>query len=234
MSRFGSNQDTGRCSMTSWGSFTWTTAPRFRRGGRGFARREEMRKMMIRIACGIAAIGASMMPAFAQDDIITFVFGMDPRWISLSNKAVVEVDDQVKDGCWTNANAAKNAVALELQRNGYTVGDDLPFPLKFIITGVGYRASFGCVVNYDLAVWAPSSQQLTIEGHTIHSLFYDALWTSSGVMSGSETNSRLKETFVEHVQSFLVRLPQAKREVIEEAIKRSPDEAVKAYWRSKL
>lgn len=190
---------------------------------------DPMRYAPLLFAC---ALMAGMTGASAQENKPTVIFDIDPRWMSLGNTAEVEVSDQVSDGCWTNVEATKNAVTLELQRNGFTVSDEEFFPLRITLVAVGYRDQFGCVASHSLEVRVPAGRDHTIDNHTVSSLYYDELWRGSGILSGPNTSVRLKEAFVEQVQAFLVYAPKAKREVAQKAEEAAKDAAVKAFWRS--
>ena len=73
------------------------------------------------------AVVATSSYAGAQDKTRVFVYDISPNWLILKQNTPfrVNVDDQVGDGCWTNTDAVKTAVELEIKRSGFKVVDGI-------------------------------------------------------------------------------------------------------------
>lgn len=167
----------------------------------------------------------------------TLVFENDPRWLRLSdshtNPFSVIVDDQVKDGCWTNTDSVSNAVKLELTRSGFNVNptaDDL-LPHRIILHSIGYKTDSSlCLMYYKLQVnMIDLKKQRFGGGHEVTAVFYTELYSRSGVLSGGDTNSRLKTTFVDLIQSFLVDISKRRKDTLVEIKNKTPSEG-KNFW----
>lgn len=181
---------------------------------------------------------------FAQSDgsatSTTIIFDEDPRWLLLNNSAKksveVIIDDQVSNGCWTNSDAVATAVKLEFQRSGFDVtptNEDL-FRHQALLKAIGYSTNSSlCVISYSFHFRVIDVQERSFGGdnHTVTSLVYSDLYSNNGILSGGDTNSRLKTTFVEATQSFLVDISEYQKSLLEQIRKNTPQEG-KSFWQS--
>ena len=81
----------------------------------------------------------------------TWLGGISAQWLLIDSDTTfsIHVQDSVQDGCWTNIEAVKNAVTLELTRSGYTIDDASYADFRIWISGLGGTASStGCAVSY--------------------------------------------------------------------------------------
>lgn len=170
----------------------------------------------------------------------TIIFDHDPRWLQFSDSGnhpiKVIVDDQVSDGCWTNSNSASNAVKLELKRSGFNVTptDEDTFPDQLVIKALGYsNGSSSCLIYYSLQfdMADVKSRNFGLENHKVSSIMYTNLYSRSGILSGGDTNSRLKTVFVEMAQSFLLDISKYRKETLEK-VKRNAQPEAKQFWES--
>lgn len=164
---------------------------------------------------------ASFTTSLADDSVL--IFENDPRWLGLKQDRSIRVvvSDQIKDGCWTNAEATKNAVSIELTRSGYKIADDnAVLPTTMALTAVGYFSGGQCVASYEIVLHEIDTQEYTVSGHNITSLRLSPLWTSRGVLNGPRANfsPRLKDAFIEDTQLFLLDIPKNKNKVKQKAI----------------
>jgi hypothetical protein len=179
------------------------------------------------------SIGAKDQPNLSE----TFVFGHDLAWLTLrkGGEFVVLPNDSVEGGCWTNIKAVKTAVELELKRSGFkVVEEDDNFSRSLIIlSATGYALSDNsCVASYNLLWRRTAFEEKNFEGHNLSSLYRPVSWRSGGVMSGSKSafNLRLKEAFVELVQSFLNGIDNEQQKIKDAATETASSGEVKDYW----
>ena len=181
---------------------------------------------------------------YAQNDVDTasntIVFGHDPRWLLLSDSASqsieVIVDDQVNDGRWTNSDAVATAVKLELKRSGFDVTStsETIFPHELKIKALGYsNGSASCLIYYNLQfnMVDVKYRNFGVDNHKVSSVVYSEIYGKSGILSGGDSNRRLKTTFVELTQSFLVDISKYQKEVLEKIKESAPPEG-KNFWES--
>ena len=180
----------------------------------------------------------------AQDSVDvasnTVIFDRDPRWLQLSDSGnhpiKVIVDDQVEDGCWTNSVSAANAVKLELKRSGFDVTptNEDSFPHHLVIMALGYsNGSSSCLIYYNLQfdMIDVKDRNFGLDKHKVSSIMYTKIYSKGGILSGGSTNSRLKTTFVELTQAFLLDISKYQEETLEKVKKNASPEA-KQFWES--
>ena len=180
----------------------------------------------------------SLAPATKAEEITnTIIWENSSSWMNL-NKGVefqVKTLDSVKDGCWTNANTVKTAVQAVLERGGYKIADEaVTFTFQIFLSSIGGEAGGGlCAVTYDLEVRWRGSDEFSSSGHKITAVTNTPLWEFNGILTGSknEMNERLKEKYVDLMQSFLNDIDVKRRAVlkeISESVNLTPE--AKAYW----
>ena len=180
----------------------------------------------------------SLAPATKAEEITnTIIWENSSSWMNL-NKGVefqVKTLDSVKDGCWTNANTVKTAVQTVLERSGYKIADEaVTFTFQIFLSSIGGEAGGGlCAVTYDLEVRWRGSDEFNSSGHKITAITNTPLWEFNGILTGSknEMNERLKEKYVDLMQSFLNDIDVKRRAVlkeISESVNLTPE--AKAYW----
>lgn len=180
----------------------------------------------------------SFAPATRAEEITnTIIWENSSSWLKL-NKGVefrVMTVDNVKDGCWTNAKTVKTAVQTVLERSGYKIADEAAtVTFQIFLSSIGGKAGGGlCAVTYDLGVRWRGSDEFNSRGHKITAITNTPLWEFNGILTGSknEMNERLKEKYVDLVQSFLNEIDVKRRAVlkeISESTTLTPE--AKAYW----
>lgn len=176
----------------------------------------------------------------AEETISKTEVWANARWLLFNKENEVEViiSDQVEDGCWTNSKSVKTVVELELKRSGYKLADEnTMFSKRFYLTSLGYEASGTCIVTYRIELWWMINDEYFFNGHKTNSYINTQAWASYGVLSGPKNgiNTRIKESYVEIIQSFLIKIDQIRNdtlEVIKEAADISKDESSIAFWSS--
>ena len=167
----------------------------------------------------------------------TYIWGPDVRWLNLDKNTEfsLTISDQVSGGCWTNIKAVKTAVEVELKRSGYNLAVEGPeFSTKIFMTSLGYEMGEQyCVATYSMKVLGGAVGYFNESGHRVKSAVNAWLWTSDGILSDvkSQMNSRLKNAYVEMIQSFLS-IIDAKQKAALKAVKAtssiSPE--AKEFW----
>lgn len=187
----------------------------------------------------LTALVLAPVPASAQQTE-TVVLNQNLGWLKINNETefTIRGTDGVKDGCWTNIEAAKNAVAIEFQRSGYKaeVSEINIFAPKIFLYAVGYETTnFICIVSYNLVFNILGVSSPTFgEEHKVTSLHFSQIWRRSGIMSGpkGDMSQRIKDTFVELAQQLLLDIPKERREVLKavrESAAEDKDAQPKAY-----
>jgi len=180
----------------------------------------------------------SLAPATKAEEITnTIIWENSSSWMNL-NKGVefqVKTLDSVKDGCWTNTKTVKTAVQTVLERSGYKIADEaVTFTFQIFLSSIGGEAGGKlCAVTYDLEVRRRGSDEFSSSGHKITAVTNTPLWEFNGILTGSknEMNERLKEKYVDLMQSFLNDIDVKRRAVlkeISESVNLTPE--AKAYW----
>ena len=173
----------------------------------------------------------------AQESTNTIIWENSSSWMKL-NKGVefrVKTLDNVKDGCWTNAKTVKTAVQTVLEQSGYKIADEaVTVTFQIFLSSIGGKSGGEmCAVAYDLKVGWRGSDEFSSSGHKITAIVNTPLWEFNGILTGSkkEMNGRLKEKYVDLVQSFINEIDVKRRAVlkeISESATLTPE--AKAYW----
>lgn len=187
-----------------------------------------------------AFFGACSVHANEDEASNTIIVGHDPRWLQFSDSGnqpiEVIVDDQVIDECWTNSDSVSNAVKLELKRSGFDVisADKENFPPRLVISAVGYSdESSSCIIFFRLKLVMLDTKEriFGLDNHKVNSIMFTPIYDRAGVLSGGDTDSRLKTKFVELTQAFLLDISKYRIEVLENVKKNAAPEA-KQFWES--
>jgi len=170
----------------------------------------------------------------------TFIrgFGIDVGWLGLNKeqKFEVKIIDSVKDGCWTNSKSVKKAVESELKRSGYQLADEYVVgPIIVYIHSVGYAVDDrkSCIVSYELDIQRMLADNFSSVKHHLRSWVYASLWTQSGVMNNPKNgiNRKLKDNYVDLMQSFLAGISAEKEAILEEIARVDyVSSEAKDYW----
>ena len=176
--------------------------------------------------------------ACAQSDIIVF---NDTGYASVYEGANIRVliDNQSEDSCWSNDNIAKTAVELELKRSGFTTKDEFS-SLSAVLKVLAYEtSSTTCVASFhtDINIMFVEKRFENDSPEPIKSFLSRTLWSTTGVLSGakSQQNQRLKETFIENIQSFLNQYNDRKEELLEEILADEDAlETTRQFWKNVL
>ena len=150
--------------------------------------------------------------ALADDRIMVLTH---PRWLEFGESAsvFVTVADEIKDGCWTNSQAALNAVKLELSRSGFvhsgTLTDSSGQASTFEVelSGIGYETTSSvCAVNISLKLGTLTTTDLAYGEVTVTGLFQSTIDQRNMLLTGSKArmNQRIRDSFVEMIQSILL------------------------------
>ncbi|MAL79112.1 MAG: hypothetical protein CMN55_08370 [Sneathiella sp.] len=191
----------------------------------------------------IASLGYFLVLENAKAEYLseTYAWGADVEWLMISSDNLfnVIIDDGVKDGCWTNSDAVKTAVELELKRSGYNIAniEEERFRARNVfISGIGYSLKVGdvetgCVVSYELYVSGYKQEMFFSDGHLAKGGGIGALWSQSGLISGNKASfdARLKEEFVNLIQKFLIAIDVRRKEALE-AIRNEAEGEAKKFW----
>jgi hypothetical protein len=165
-------------------------------------------------------------------------FGKDVGWLGLNKqqKFEVKIIDSVNDGCWTNSKSVKTAVESELKRSGYKLADGYVVgPIIVYIHSVGYAIDNrkSCIVSYKLDIQRMLTDNFSSVKHHLRSWVYAPLWTRSGVMNGPKNgiNQKLKDNYVDLMQSFLTGIAAEKKAILEEIARANyVSSEARAYW----
>ena len=186
-------------------------------------------------------IAITFAPAINAAELTnTFIRGFekDVGWLGLNKeqKFEVKIIDSVKDGCWTNSKSVKTAVESELKRSGYKLADEYVVgPIIVYIYSVGYAVDNrkSCIVSYELDIQRMLADNFSSVKHHLRSWVYASLWTRSGVMNGPKNgiNRKLKDNYVDLMQSFLTGIAEEKKAILEEIARANyVSSAARAYW----
>ncbi len=133
------------------------------------------------------------------------------------------IRDQVRDGCWTNSNAVKTAVELELKRSNYTVATDATprfyFGIEIIVTGYEMNSRNTCVVHSRINFFSSADQSIFLPGgNEVYARRPQSIDSTERILHGPKEgmNSRLREEYIEVVQMFLNSIDTKQKEVINE------------------
>lgn len=125
----------------------------------------------------------------------------------------IELQDQIKDGCWPRPAAARTAVELEVRRSNIrVVGDDSFLPDRLVLRALGYEVTkTSCVATATLSFRKVVSSLVAYsnpeaDGSALHSVHSADIWFQTGHFSGPKNDfgARLKEWFKDTVEQFLL------------------------------
>ena len=143
----------------------------------------------------------------------------------------VTIDDQVADGCWTNAEATRIAVQSELKRSGYQAEGEIP--AGYInLSAAGRRAGeHSCAVNIIFIVNTVVTDSHAVEGHQVTAIDNHIMWIRSILIVTSKTNisEKIKIGFVKMAQMFLADIERNRKLLLEDITKNAGDVA-KTFW----
>ena len=103
---------------------------------------------------GLAILAACCAAADAQAEDVVLKSNTDWLWFAKSQVAHVIINNSAK-GCWTNTQAAKSAVELELVRAGIEIGEDAATII--VLSAASYKApDFNfCALSLTFKLLAP-------------------------------------------------------------------------------
>jgi hypothetical protein len=139
------------------------------------------------------------------------------------NQMRVTINDQVSDGCWKSPQTSKTAAELELKRSKYGVSENTNDKLDnlVVLTALGYALNTQvCVVSLETSLVATVTENKSTRGdHELQNMRRSTIWDRKALISGpkSSMNSRIKETFINHIQSFLNSVDSIKKAIISKA-----------------
>jgi hypothetical protein len=102
----------------------------------------------------LAILAACWCAADAQAEDVVLKSNTDWLWFAKSQVTHVIVNNSAK-GCWTNTQAAKSAVELELARGGMEIGDEAATII--VLSAMSYKApDFNfCALSFSFRLVAP-------------------------------------------------------------------------------
>lgn len=189
------------------------------------------------IFCTSLLIATVAWPIFASERLVIL---SDIGWyrITETNSYDVAISNGVDDQCWTGEAPTKTAVELEIKRSNLPVKSDALIPVLISLNSIGYALnSSSCVVTHELTVSIPDIEERNQEGYKLSSIQYRQLWKDNGVMSGAKAdiNFRLKEQYVQSIQSFLNEIDVRQNSVLAEIqSSEQASDTVKSFWKVAL
>ena len=172
---------------------------------------------LIRALIAVLALASSSAQAEDSDRI----FGAMPYYAG-TNQAVVDISDDVDGGCWTNANATKDAIELTLRKFNIKTFDDMKdtdystgLVADYNILANGYSINDGetCVAHAETKIYYVVNYYVPYNENK-RGVSVLATWSQSLVMSGpkNDFSSRLKEAFVNMSEKFVLKVEKSKDE----------------------
>ena len=113
------------------------------------------------------------------------------------NVVSIDLKDQITDGCWTNAESAKNAVKVFLTRSGFSVGDD-SWNAMLTISAIGFRLKKSGICVGALEVNLEAGVHVE-DGVIFYSIFSDQFLASNG-------SDNLNVQFINFIRESLDRM----------------------------
>lgn len=175
--------------------------------------------------------------AFSQSKSLTIIGDKNLEWLKVHKNSdfIVRISDQVTDGCWTNSEATKIAVELELKRSGFNVVKEIELKtIAFELSSVGYSVGNTnlCIVNYNFNANAIMENIYVLSGHEISSFNYGSFWERRGILSGPKQSmsDQIKTAYVETMQAFLIDIDEKQDSLFREIYKRSNSSEAKEFW----
>lgn len=159
-------------------------------------------------------------------------------------KFLVDVDDQITDGCWSNPNSAKTAVELELKRSGRLADKNIEWEKMFAKTiyleGFGFAIGSSkstCVVTLEAAVYSYREVVIgrdLVKDEITDEYHYERIITATGlstyllgdgggtsILTGSKDSmsTRIKNTLVEKIQHMLLETNTSQKTTLINAVR---------------
>ena len=143
----------------------------------------------------------------------------------------VAIDDQVTDGCWTNAEATRMAVQSELKRSGYQAEGEIPAGYIYLSAAGRKTSEQTCAVNIIFIVNTVVTDSHVVKGHRVVAIDNHIMWIRSILIVTSKANisERIKIGFVKMAQMFLTDVDRNRKLVLEDIAKHAGDVA-KTFW----
>jgi|GEM_PF-1844216 len=191
------------------------------------------------------AIQASLLSALVSLPCLSFDGDMlvseDIGWLRVNKNSdfLVSISDSVVDQCWTGSDAVKTALELELKRSGFKVKEEPILPVLISVSSVGYALEKGvsCAASYRISVSVIHADSWISEDKKLLTFQYREIWSTNGILSGAKNNFdfRLKEQYVQGIQSFLNEIDTRKTKIIED-VKSNSDVSndVREFWQNRL
>lgn len=184
--------------------------------------------------CGAAFalwLVAGALPVLAQTDTLILA---PAEWITVAREQRVKVRilDGVKDGCWTNSQASKTAVELELIRSGFKLDERAAAILTLTAAGYKTQGMDQCVVSASLTLSVPDLNETRADGRRLIGITtYKTLYSTGAVMTNtvSDTGDQLKGLFVDFSRALLVHYAKQVQEITE-ALQAHENKADAAFW----
>ena len=163
----------------------------------------------------------------------TMVFNksLGPLKVAPGKFVSVAIDDQVTDGCWTNAEATRIAVQLELKRSGYQAEGKIPAGYIYL-SAAGHKTSEDtCAVNIIFIVNTVVTDSHVVAGHQVTAIDNHIMWVRSILIVTSKANmsEKIKVGFVKMAQMFLTDIGRNRKLLLEDITKNAGD-AAKTFW----
>lgn len=196
--------------------------------------------MLLRAAAAFMLLSMFASPFAYAEKTSTFLWDEDLAWLHLleAEKYSIDVDDQIKDGCWTDSEGSKNSVKLQLMRSGYDVvdmgSDDYDaFEPRIWLRGLGYKQENNstCVISLMLKVDYPDVSAYSTDEFELKSLYVKQVASYRVVLTHSRysSNSRIQDAFDDLVKDFLIDLQDRKRAIVS-LIRAKEESEERAYW----
>ena len=173
----------------------------------------------------------------AQESI-SLVMGVDfdLAYIDKETPIYVEVFDSVTDGCWITSLSAETEVKRELIDAGFSnISNEMQVSgVSIYIEARGWEITGNsCVADTFVTIYKDSVSQRSPNGlgeHIWFSLFPRVIYHDSALLSGSKSDMsrRINEQVKSHIDGFIVKLHQEKRELYEEVEKTEVEAIFKA------
>jgi len=146
-------------------------------------------------------------------------------WLSFTagnplNLVRVTINNQVTDNCWTSTEASKTAIELELKRSGYTVSKKTSkIYHSIVLSALGYAidANRLCIITLGTSINTNVTETVSIlGGHQLNNIRHQSIWNRRALLTGPKvsTNSKIRETFITHIQEALNNIDGIKRGVL--------------------
>ncbi|MET4689191.1 hypothetical protein [Sinorhizobium fredii] len=160
--------------------------------------------------------------AYVKERYASTTYVNHGKSIGLIRAVELSISDQVAGKCWTNHDAIRARLRVELERSNIAVYvEPLAVPTAFNpvvdLTVVGFRLSNGvCAATATTSVWYRSDVQLGSLGHTggvISIGGMHTLWTKTSIFTnGGDLNAPLMQQSQEWIDTLIADISEAKRD----------------------